>query len=109
MPSVTPGQWSGYFSGPIFSSASVTVLLVPGGRTFYVDYLTFTTYNTIPDLCALLLVCDGTPVLTLTSDRFSAQQFFPRPLVVSNIITMQPLGTLDAAKNMVVSWVGSML
>lgn len=109
MPTVTPGLWTGYFAGPIFSSASVTVVLIPGGRTFYVDYLSFATYNTIPDLCALLLSCDGVPFLVLTSDRFSAQQAFDPPLPVSSIITMSPLGTLDAAKNMVVSYKGSML
>lgn len=109
MANVTPGLWFGYFSGPIFSSAAVTVLLVPGGRTFYIDYLTFATYNTIPDLCGLYLACDGVPVLFLTQDRFSTQQFFPKPIICTSILTMAPLGTLDAAKNMIISYAGAML
>lgn len=109
MPRVTPGLWYDYFSGPIFSSTVVTVMLVPGGRTFYLDYLSFGTFNTIPDLCTLILVGDGVPLLMLTSDRFSTQQNFDPPVVLTNSLTMQPLGTLDATKNMLVTFRGAVL
>ena len=109
MPRVTPGLWYDTFIGPLFSSVAVTIALVPGGRTFYVDYLGFATYNTIPDLCSIVLAGDGVPLLVLTSNRFSTQQTFNPPVPLIQYLTMQPLGTLDATKNMIVTFKGSML
>jgi hypothetical protein len=109
MPRSTPGRWFDYFQGPIFGiPGSTTVLLIPFPRTFYIDYISFSTFNALPEALGLYLAGDGVPIILLNKEHTSTEISFSPPLAISGSLTMGGFGTLDGVKNMLVAYCGQM-
>lgn len=103
----TPGWWNEYFAGPLLTTGTVNIMLVPAGHTFYLWYVSLTIYG--PPLQAgsiIYLALDGVPLASITHDRTLADVALAKPIPFSQSMMVGQLGGLDTAKNLLVCWLG---